>query len=64
MNRPHPTYSNCRNCGADYWVARVETSVPLSHQPVCSACGAPLPGREGRFVLKYSFVKGRSERRF
>jgi hypothetical protein len=62
MERPPPIYTKCGNCGADYKVVRVESSVPLPHQPVCSACGAPLQGRQGRFVLKYAIVKRRAKR--
>jgi hypothetical protein len=26
-------------------------------EPSCLTCGAPLPGREGRFVLKYFLLE-------
>jgi hypothetical protein len=32
------------------------------HEIVCIACGGPLSGREGAFLLKYFFVDRRSKK--
>jgi hypothetical protein len=48
----------CRNCEALYEVVRTEAG-PESHNPevTCRACGAPFPGRKGKFVLKYFLLR-------
>jgi hypothetical protein len=56
----------CPNCQALYEVVKVEAGPETdSREIVCRACGGPLTGREGSFVLKYFLLrKGiRSRRR-
>ena len=54
---------NCPNCGARYEVVRIEEPPrPTDREVTCLSCGAPLHGREGKFLLKY-FLTGRSKRR-
>lgn len=44
----------CPNCDARYQVVRIEAeTVTVDRELTCLRCGAPLQGREGRFVLKY-----------
>src|ERR1700683_4359640 len=48
----------CRNCEALYELVRVKVG-PESRdrQVTCRDCGAPFPGREGKFVLKYFLLR-------
>lgn len=49
---------NCQNCGVRYQVVHIGVeSVETNHQTECLACGAPLQGRDGRFVLKYFLLQ-------
>jgi len=51
------TSFDCPNCGARYKLVRVESDkVDLDGQIVCRRCGAPLQGREGKYILKYFLV--------
>jgi hypothetical protein len=44
----------CPNCQALYYIVKVEAGPETdSREIVCRACGGPLVGREGKFVLKY-----------
>ena len=48
---------NCPACGARYKVVQVETETAgADSRLACRHCGAPLSGREGRFILKYFMV--------
>jgi hypothetical protein len=48
----------CANCQALYHVVKVEAGPETTEAEVtCLACGAPLPGREGKFVLKYFMLR-------
>ncbi len=48
----------CANCQALYHVVKVEAGPETTEAEVtCCACGAPLPGREGKFVLKYFMLR-------
>lgn len=52
----------CPNCDALYQLIRIETdSVTADRQIECLTCGAPLQGRDGRYLLKY-FLLGSSQR--
>lgn len=58
---PAPTH--CPHCGANYNVVRVEAP-PLGRdrEVICLGCGAPLPGREGAFIMKYFLVERPKQR--
>jgi transcription elongation factor Elf1 len=48
----------CPTCGSLYEIVRVEAeSVTVDRELSCLMCGAPLQGREGRYVLKYFLVE-------
>jgi transcription elongation factor Elf1 len=58
MPKAEAVYFNCPNCGALYDLVRVEAEpVMINHELACLLCGAPLQGREGRFVLKYFLLE-------
>jgi predicted RNA-binding Zn-ribbon protein involved in translation (DUF1610 family) len=64
--RSHPpiqeaTGFQCPACGAQYKVVRIEAAPMHDRQIVCVNCGAPLLGRQGKFVLKYFRTKGGRE---
>ena len=41
---------------------RAEAGPPPDHQIECRRCGAPLHGREGKFILKYFLIgRGRTQ---
>ena len=50
---------DCSNCGAQYKVVRIEAppGPTTSREITCLSCGAPLHGREGKFVLKYFLIE-------
>src|SRR5262249_48383858 len=55
-DRRPPTFRSftCPNCQALYQVVKGEAGPETTFQNVaCGACGAPFPGREEGFVLKY-----------
>jgi predicted Zn finger-like uncharacterized protein len=48
----------CPNCGALYRVIKVEAGPEtVDRQVSCPACGTPLNGRDGQFVLKYFLLR-------
>jgi hypothetical protein len=48
----------CPNCGAFYQVVKVEAGPETDNREIaCRACGGPLVGREGKFVLKYFLLR-------
>ena len=48
----------CPNCNALYQLVRVEAGPETVHADLtCRSCGAPLPGREDKFVLKYFHLR-------
>ena len=56
----------CPNCGAHYQVVKVAAGRETDDREInCRSCGAPLAGREGKFVLKYSLLRkaARAQRR-
>jgi hypothetical protein len=55
----------CPNCTALYELIKVEAGPETVHREVaCRSCEAPLPGIEGKFVLKYFLLrKGQSPSR-
>jgi hypothetical protein len=49
---------NCPNCNALYQVLKVEAGPEtVNRQATCRTCGGPLPGREGKFVIKYFLLR-------
>jgi hypothetical protein len=58
MAAPEKNSFTCPNCGALYEVTKVEASVPtVAMQISCRECGAPFNRREGKFAVKYRFVR-------
>jgi hypothetical protein len=50
----------CPSCGALYYVIKIEAGPESDNREItCRACGAPLFGREGKFVLKYFLQRRR-----
>jgi predicted Zn finger-like uncharacterized protein len=59
---PETTRFDCPNCAAEYKLVRAEAGPPSDHQIECRRCGAPLQGREGKFILKYFLIgRGRTQ---
>ena len=57
MTKPDKSRFKCPNCEANYKLVRAEAGPQsLDRQVTCRSCGAPFPGREGGFVLKYFLV--------
>jgi hypothetical protein len=57
------TFFHCPHCKALYQLVKVEAGPATRDGEIaCRACGGPLPGREGTFVLKY-FLLRKDERR-
>jgi hypothetical protein len=58
--RRPPTLNSftCPNCDAFYEVVQVEAGPETDNRAItCRACGGPLAGREGKFVLKYFLLR-------
>ena len=55
----------CPNCNALYQLVKVEAGPETDNREIaCPVCGAPLAGRDGKFVLKYFLLsKGIASRR-
>jgi predicted Zn finger-like uncharacterized protein len=48
----------CPNCNAVYQIVKAEARPETAVQEVkCRACNAPLPARDGNFVLKYFMLR-------
>ena len=48
----------CQNCKALYQVVKVEAGPETTNREItCQVCGGPLAGREGKFLLKYFFLR-------
>jgi transcription elongation factor Elf1 len=66
MGKSQISTFNCPTCNALYHLIRVEAPVTITtseREISCLKCGAPLQGRDGRFVLKYFFVDRSGKRR-
>jgi hypothetical protein len=51
-------FFTCLNCKALYQLVKVEAGLETADRALaCLVCGAPLPGREGEFVLKYFLLR-------
>jgi hypothetical protein len=54
----HANSFTCPNCRALYHVVKAEAGPETdSREIVCRACGRPLAGRDGGFVLKYFLLR-------
>ena len=48
----------CPNCQALYHIVKVEAGPETNDRELtCCACGGPLAGRDGKFVLKYLLLR-------
>jgi hypothetical protein len=52
--KPIARHFSCPNCNALYHRIKVEAGPEIVD---CLACGGPLPGRDGSFVLKYFLLR-------
>jgi hypothetical protein len=53
----------CSSCKAFYQVVKVEAGPETADSEImCRVCGSPLSGREGKFVLKYFFLREATRR--
>jgi hypothetical protein len=51
-------FFTCLNCKALYQLVKVEAGPETVDRALtCQVCVAPLPGRKGKFVLKYSLLR-------
>jgi predicted Zn finger-like uncharacterized protein len=56
--RSAAVHFNCPNCNALYQIVKVEAGPEtVDLEVVCRICGAPFPGREEGFVLKYFLLR-------
>jgi hypothetical protein len=54
----------CPNCGALYRLVRAEAGPESGDREItCRSCGAPLQGREGRFILKYFLIERANDKK-
>jgi hypothetical protein len=52
------SFFTCANCGALYQVVRDEAGTEtVSRKRTCRYCDTALPGRDGRYVLKYFHLR-------
>src|SRR5215471_3339532 len=58
MSYSQSTPFGCPNCAAKYEVRVQAPQGPTTDREItCLSCGAPRPGREGPFILKYFLVE-------
>jgi hypothetical protein len=58
------TFFSCPHCKALYQIIKTEAGPESDEDRVaCRACGEPLVGREGRYLLKYFHFRDASNRR-
>jgi len=59
MSKSMAALFHCPTCTAKYEIVRVEAppGPTTDREIVCVACGGPLHGREGKFLLKYFLVE-------
>jgi hypothetical protein len=59
MSKSMAALFHCPTCTAKYEIVRVEAppGPTTDREIVCVACGGPLLGREGKFLLKYFLVE-------
>jgi hypothetical protein len=63
MHGTTTTQFNCANCNTLYHLIKVEAGPETVDRELnCRACGAPLPARDGQFVLKYFLLQKPSRR--
>jgi predicted Zn finger-like uncharacterized protein len=49
---------HCPNCNALYQIVKIELGPEATaRQVTCRPCGAPLPSRQGKFVVKYFLLR-------
>jgi hypothetical protein len=49
---------NCPNCNALYQIVKIDDGPGTNvGQVTCHPCGAPLPSRHGKFVVKYFLLR-------
>ena len=57
-------FFNCPHCNALYQLIKVEAGPEtIDREIACRACGSPLPGREGKFVVKYFLLRKAGRRK-
>jgi hypothetical protein len=58
MANTGPSLFFCPKCSALYQIVKVEAGPEtINREVTCQACDAPLPAREGKFVLKYFMLR-------
>ena len=58
MHGTTTTQFNCLDCNALYHLIKVEAGPETVDRELnCRTCGAPLPARDGQFVLKYFLLQ-------
>jgi hypothetical protein len=63
MHGTTTTQFNCTKCNALYHLIKAEAGPETVDRDLnCQACGAPLPARDGQFVLKYFLLRKPSRR--
>jgi hypothetical protein len=63
MHGTTTTQFNCVGCNALYHLIKVEAGPETDDRELsCRVCGAPLPARDGQFVLKYFLLHKPSRR--
>jgi hypothetical protein len=49
---------HCPNCNALYQIVRIDAGPKINvRQVTCRPCGAPLPSRHGKFVVRYFLLR-------
>lgn len=57
-------FFNCPNCNALYQIIKAEAGPEsVDREVACRVCVGPLPGREGKFVVKYFLLRKAGRRK-
>jgi len=58
-----PSSFFCPNCDALFELVKIEAGPETDNREItCRNCGAPLPGRMGKFVYKYFLLRNAGRR--
>ena len=56
-------FFTCPHCDALYQIVKGEAGPEsVNREVACRSCGAPMPGRDGPFVIKYFHLRNAARR--
>jgi hypothetical protein len=57
-------FFTCSHCDALYQIVKGEAGLEsVNREVACRSCRAPMPGRDGQFVIKYFHLRNAARRK-